>query len=85
MPLGERRSRYEALMAAVRKNDVASWCQAFLSQLERAPADDDPASWRSPESITTALAKLDHAMGPEPRPASRKSRNHQGHNHVVRG
>src|SRR6202521_1411008 len=48
MPLAERRTRHEALMAAVRKNDVASWCQAFLSQLERVLSGDDPASWRSP-------------------------------------
>jgi trehalose 6-phosphate synthase len=82
MPLAERRARYEALMAAVRKHDVASWCQAFLSHLERVPAEDDPAGWRSPESIRTALAKLENAMGPEPRPASRK--NYQGHTPVAR-
>jgi trehalose 6-phosphate synthase len=81
MPLAERRAHHEALMAAVRKHDVASWCQAFLSQLERVPSDDDPASWRSPESIRSAMAKLEHAMGPEPRPASRKFKE----NHVVRG
>ena len=49
MPLAERRTRHEALMAAVRKHDVASWCQSFLSQLERVRSDDDPASWHSPE------------------------------------
>jgi trehalose-6-phosphate synthase len=71
MPLAERRTRHEALMAAVRKHDVASWCQAFLSQLERVRSDDDPLSWQSPESIRTALAKLEQGTLPRLRSSSR--------------
>jgi trehalose 6-phosphate synthase len=71
MPLAERRTRHEALMAAVRKHDVASWCQAFLSQLERVRSDDDPLSWHSPESIRTALAKLEQGTLPPLRSSSR--------------
>jgi trehalose 6-phosphate synthase len=71
MPLAERRTRHAALMAAVRKHDVASWCQAFLSQLERVRSDDDPASWHSPESIRTALANLEQGTLPRLQSSSR--------------
>ena len=61
MKLEERRSRYEALMAAVRKHDVRSWYQSFLAQLERVRAAEDPTRWRSPEPIRAALEKLEGA------------------------
>ena len=57
MPLPERRTRHEALMAAVRKHDVVSWSNSFLSQLERVRSDDDPAGWRSPEPIRRRAGK----------------------------
>jgi trehalose 6-phosphate synthase len=85
MPLAERRERHEALMAAIRKHDVTSWCQAFLSRLESTSSDDDPANLHPPESIRTALAKLEHALGPQPKPASRKAKEYRSHPPVVRG
>jgi trehalose 6-phosphate synthase len=85
MPLPERRRRHEALMTAVRKHDAASWSQSFLSQLERVRTDvDDPAGWRSPEPIRTALEKLGQVMGSRPRPGSRKPKDYQAHRHVAR-
>ena len=42
MKLDERRARYEALMAAVRKHDVRSWYQSFLAHLERVRSAEDP-------------------------------------------
>ena len=71
-------------MTAVRKHDVVSWSNSFLSQLERVRSDDDPAGWRSPEPIRAALEKLELAMSPVPRPSTRKPRDHQGRRHVVR-
>jgi trehalose 6-phosphate synthase len=58
MSLAERRERHEALMAAVAKGDIAAWCEAFLSALERAISPDDPAAWSEPQSIRNALEKL---------------------------
>ena len=78
MPLTERRTRHEALLAAVRKHDVASWSQSFLSQLDRVASVQDPVSWRAPEPIRTALAKLEQVMDPQPRPAARKPRECRG-------
>lgn len=37
MPLEERRNRWRALMAGLRKDDVGAWAEAFLDQL-RSPA-----------------------------------------------
>src|SRR5262249_24456333 len=78
MPLTERRTRHEALMAAVRRHDVASWSQSFLSQLDRVASVQDPASLRAPEPIRTALAKLGEVIGPQPRRAARKARACRG-------
>jgi trehalose 6-phosphate synthase len=78
MPLTERRTRHEALMTAVRKHDVASWSQSFLSQLDRVASGHDPASWRTPEPIRTALAKLEQVTDPQPRPAARKPKECRG-------
>ena len=78
MPLTERRTRHEALMTAVRKHDVASWSQSFLSQLDRVTSGHDPASWRAPESIRTALAKLEQVTDPPSRPAARKPKECRG-------
>lgn len=33
MPLAERRNRWEAMMAALRDNDVSAWRQSFLEAL----------------------------------------------------
>jgi trehalose 6-phosphate synthase len=82
MPLPERKVRHEALMAAVRKHDVASWSQSFLSQLERVRSDDDPAGWRSPEPIRAALERLGTVKEPpgaSPRPGTRKRKDDLGH------
>jgi trehalose 6-phosphate synthase len=78
MPLAERRARHAALMAAVRKHDVASWSQSFLSQLDRVRSVENPATWRAPEPIRTALAKLEQVMDRPPRPTSRKPKECQG-------
>jgi hypothetical protein len=45
------------LIETVQKNDVVAWCRSFLAQLERVRSND-PASWRAPEPIRAALAKL---------------------------
>ena len=67
---------------------MTSWSQSFLSQLERVRSDDDPAGWRSPEPIRTALAKLEQvrpiAAGAAAA-APRKRKDYQGHRHVARG
>jgi len=57
MGLPERQQRHEALMETVEKNNVVAWCRSFLAQLERVRSND-PASWRAPEPIRAALAKL---------------------------
>jgi len=57
MALAERQKRHAALMATVEKNSVVAWCRSFIAQLERVRSND-PASWRAPEPIRTALAKL---------------------------
>ncbi len=36
MPLGERRRRWQALDAGIRREDVAGWCRNFLAALEAA-------------------------------------------------
>jgi trehalose 6-phosphate synthase len=77
MQLEERRSRYEALMAAVRKHDVRNWYQSFLAQLERVRAADDPTRWRSPEPIRTALEKLEGASREDRRSAQPTSPRRQ--------
>jgi trehalose 6-phosphate synthase len=90
MPLGERRTRHEALMAAVCRHDVSSWSQSFLAQLERMRSGDDPASWRSPEPIRSALEKLKQVASdpqpevPQPRRGSGKYKHYQGHPPVAR-
>jgi hypothetical protein len=57
---------------------VATWSQSFLAQLDRVRLVQDPASWRAPEPIRTALAKLEQVMDPQPRPAARKPSECQG-------
>src|SRR5262249_42471424 len=47
MPQEERLARYNALMAAVRKSDAATWARSFLSQLERVRSVGNP--WETPE------------------------------------
>jgi trehalose 6-phosphate synthase len=57
MALAERQKRHATLMATVEKNSVVAWCRSFIAQLERVRSND-PASWRAPEPIRSALAKL---------------------------
>ncbi len=38
MPLEERRKRWGAMMETLKKNDIFSWRDSFLSELEKAPA-----------------------------------------------
>ena len=82
MPLAARRTRHEALLKAVCKHDVASWAASFLSQLERMRSSDDPASWRSPEPIRSALEKLgqaeEQARPDGRRPARRRLKDQLG-------
>jgi trehalose 6-phosphate synthase len=42
MPLDERRQRWRSMMSALRGNDIHSWRDAFLGELERprAPVDE---------------------------------------------
>jgi len=58
MPLPERQKRHQALIETVERNDVVAWCRSFLAQLERIRGNNDPVSWRAPETIRAALAKL---------------------------
>ncbi|MBX9589448.1 MAG: trehalose-6-phosphate synthase [Hyphomonadaceae bacterium] len=58
MSLDERQARHQALLALIKKNDVASWCQSFTAALARASSPDDPANWLQPEPIRNALEKL---------------------------
>jgi trehalose 6-phosphate synthase len=58
MNLTERRARHGALLTRVSKNSAAAWSQSFLEYLKRARSTNDPSSWRSPESIRTALEDL---------------------------
>src|SRR5262245_7668695 len=57
MDLSERQKRHAALIATVEKNNVVAWCRSFIAQLERVRSND-PAGWRAPEPIRSALAKL---------------------------
>ncbi|MGE0698608.1 MAG: trehalose-6-phosphate synthase [Hyphomicrobiaceae bacterium] len=43
MPVEERRERYEALIARVKRNDVRGWRESFLEALRNAEAPDDAA------------------------------------------
>jgi trehalose 6-phosphate synthase len=58
MELPERQRRHAALLEKVEKNNVIAWSQSFLAQLERVRSKNGPESWRSPEPIRSALAKL---------------------------
>jgi trehalose 6-phosphate synthase len=71
MNLEERRARHGALMAAVEKSDVMTWCQSFLAALARVREGkgDDPATWTPSQPIQEALQKL--RQGAQPRTAAR--------------
>ena len=45
MPVEERRSRHQALMANIREYDVHWWCEAFLDALAKAQAEETGAPW----------------------------------------
>ena len=45
MPLEERRSRHEALMATIRRYDVHWWCDSFLNSLGQAQAEESGTPW----------------------------------------
>ena len=64
MSLEERRTRYEALMAAVRKYDVTSWCQSFLARLERVRAGEDIDRPYPVGPLRAALEKLGETLEP---------------------
>jgi trehalose 6-phosphate synthase len=64
MNLKERRARHGALLTGVSKNDVSAWSQSFLDYLKRVRSSGEPASWRSPESIQTALQELQQSTRP---------------------
>ena len=68
MNLAERCARHGALLAGVQKHDAAAWSQSFLEHLKRVRSSDDPSSWRSPESILTALEELQQSTRSELRP-----------------
>ncbi len=44
MPVDERRSRHEALLERVRRNDVSNWRKTFLKALNSVPRDDAGAA-----------------------------------------
>ncbi len=58
MDLPERRERYRALMAAVEKNDIASWCHTYLAALERARTGEGPPGLQASKPLQSALARL---------------------------
>jgi trehalose 6-phosphate synthase len=45
MPLEERRERYQALMASLRRYDVHWWCDSFLEALGEASAEESGTPW----------------------------------------
>jgi trehalose 6-phosphate synthase len=58
MSLAERRVRHEALMAAVRRNDMVAWCNSYLSALARVRKGDDALPARASRPIQAALSRL---------------------------
>lgn len=63
MDLAERRARREALMAVIERHSLAVWCDSFLKALARRGGDDDPSTWRQPESMRRALERLKQSVG----------------------
>lgn len=50
MPLEERRERHAAMLETLRKNDIRSWAQRFVTRLR------ETSTWRSPrESLVSAV------------------------------
>jgi len=45
MPLEERRARYQAMMATLRRYDVHWWCDTFLDTLSKAKAEETGTPW----------------------------------------
>jgi trehalose 6-phosphate synthase len=45
MPLEERRARYQALMATIRRYDVHWWCDTFLDSLAQAKSEESGTPW----------------------------------------
>jgi trehalose 6-phosphate synthase len=45
MPLDERRTRHQALMATIRRQDVHWWCDSFLDTLAKAQAEETGTPW----------------------------------------
>ena len=76
MSLEERRARHEALMAAVRKHDVTSWCQSFLAHLERVRAGEDVDRPYPAGPLRAALEKLGEKLDPR---RARRQADAQGH------
>ena len=53
MPLEERRSRYEALLQVISKNDLASWGEHFLTTLANGP---NLPHWHEDSGVSAALS-----------------------------
>ncbi|HYF43532.1 MAG TPA: alpha,alpha-trehalose-phosphate synthase (UDP-forming) [Ramlibacter sp.] len=45
MPVEERRSRHEALLASIKRQDVHWWCDTFLETLAKAQAEETGTPW----------------------------------------
>jgi trehalose 6-phosphate synthase len=45
MPVEERRTRHQALMATIRRQDVHWWCDGFLDTLSKAQAEETGTPW----------------------------------------
>jgi trehalose 6-phosphate synthase len=58
MSKDERRRRHGALLATLRRHDVSTWCNSFLSRLERTRASGGPSGQETPEPIREALERL---------------------------
>jgi trehalose 6-phosphate synthase len=67
MPLEERRARHRTLMAVIEEQSLAAWCDSFLKALARVGGDDDPTTWRQPESIRHAMERLSQSVGKQSR------------------
>jgi trehalose 6-phosphate synthase len=63
MSLDERQARHRTLMGVVETQDIAAWCQSFLTALTRVSVGDAPVTWNQPEAISRALENLRHSMG----------------------
>jgi trehalose 6-phosphate synthase len=61
MSMAERRSRHGALIADIEKNNIAAWCQSFLSALLRVRDGDELTGLPPSKPIQDALQRLEHS------------------------